>query len=120
MSTARKGLLALLSKLLTPVMQRTVGNPQISGNLGLGLLARLDELDRLHLKFSRKGSLFLGHDLSLPASGPLFQVYLPHFSGSRPESSFNNASTFLSASEGSRMIETAHSHAGSSTIGTEI
>src|SRR6266702_189857 len=65
-------------------MQRTVGNPQISGNLGLGLLARLDELHRFHLKFSRKASLCLWHDLSLPVSGPLFQVYLPHFSGSRP------------------------------------
>ena len=72
MSTARKGSLALLSKLLTPVMQRTVGNPQISGNLGLGLLAQFDEPDGFHLKFFRKGSLFLGHDLSLPASGSLF------------------------------------------------
>jgi hypothetical protein len=84
MSTARKCLLALLSKLLTPVIERAVCNTQISGNLGLGLLARLDELDRFHLKFSGKYSLFLWHDLSLPVSGSLFQVYLPHFSGSRP------------------------------------
>lgn len=63
MSTASKGLLSLLGKLLTPVMERTIRNSQISGNLRLGLLARLDQLYRFHLKFSCKCSLFLLHDL---------------------------------------------------------
>ena len=66
------------------MMQRTVGDTQISCNLRSGFLARLDQLHRFHLKFSRKGSLGLLHGLSLPVSGPLLQVYLPHFSGSRP------------------------------------
>src|SRR5579863_1634152 len=63
MSTASKGLLCLLSKLLLPVMQRTVGNAQISGNSGGGLVARLGQSYRFHLTFFRKGALVLWHDL---------------------------------------------------------
>jgi hypothetical protein len=53
--------------------------------LSLGFLARLHQLDCFHLKFSCKGFLFLWHDLFPSCVGFLFQVYLPHFSGSRPE-----------------------------------
>src|SRR6266550_2109154 len=87
MSTPRKCLLALLPEQLTPMMQRTVRNTQIACNLRSRLLTRFRKLDGFYLKFSRKGSLGLLHGPFPFCGGPLFQVSLPHFPGSRPEAS---------------------------------
>src|SRR5215469_14530915 len=97
-------------------MQRTVGNAQISGNWGLRLLARLGQSHRFDLTFSRKGSRFLGQDLSLPVSGPLFQVYLPHFSGSRP----GNTSSFSQPRAMEASFVRARPPTRSSTIGKQV
>src|SRR6266702_1569254 len=84
MPAPRKSLLTLLGEQLAPVLQRALSNPEIPCNLGLRLLARVDEMDRFLLKFLGVGSLGLVHDLFPSCGGLLPQVYLLHFSGSRP------------------------------------
>ena len=84
MPTAGKGLLAMLGKQLTPVMQRTVRNAQVAGDLSQRFLTRLGKLHRFYLELSGKGSLGLWHDLFPFCEGLLFQVYLPYILGSRP------------------------------------
>src|SRR5215471_19962959 len=86
MPTAREGLLALFREQLAPMLQPTLSDTQLSCDLGQRFLAHLEQVHRFHLKFSRKGSWCLVHGLSLPHVGFTLQVYLPHFSGSRPNS----------------------------------
>src|SRR5438874_13387646 len=62
MSAARKCLLTLLGKQLTPVVERAVGNTQIARNLAHRLPADLYQLYRFNLKFPCIRSLCLLHD----------------------------------------------------------
>src|SRR6266700_99753 len=62
MSAARKCLLTLLGKQLTPVVERAVGNTQIARNLAHRLPAALYQLYRFNLKFPCIRSLCLLHD----------------------------------------------------------
>src|SRR5690348_6166120 len=86
MPTARKCLLTMLGEQLTPMMKRTVGNPEIACDLDERLLTRLCKFHRFYLEFLSECSLRLFHGPFPFCGGPLFQVYLPHFLGSRPPS----------------------------------
>src|SRR6266516_234584 len=61
MTTAGKGLLTVLSEELTPMVKRTVGNPQIAGNLGQRFVAGFHQLNRFQFELFRKRSLCLLH-----------------------------------------------------------
>src|SRR6266849_9614530 len=63
MTTAGKALLTVLSEELTPMVKRTVGNPQIAGNLGQRFVAGLHQLNRFQFELFRKRSLCLLHGL---------------------------------------------------------
>jgi hypothetical protein len=63
MTAAGKGLLTLLSEELTPMVKRTVGNPQIAGNLGQRFGAGFHQLNRFQFELFRKRSLGLLHGL---------------------------------------------------------
>ncbi len=65
MTTTGKGLLTLLSEELTPMVKRTVGNPQIAGNLGQRFVAGFHQLNRFQFELFRKRSLCLLHGLFL-------------------------------------------------------
>ena len=82
MATAWEGLRALFGKLFTPVVQCAIGDPQISGNLGLRLPTPLRSLHGFQLEFFRKGTLLFWHD-ALPLDA-LFQVYFLRESPSSP------------------------------------
>src|SRR5689334_20032902 len=74
----------MLGGQLTPMMKRTVGNPEIACDLDERLLTRLCKSHRFYLEFLSECSLRLFHGPFPFCGGPLFQVYLPHFLGSRP------------------------------------
>src|SRR5437588_9800295 len=86
MSTARKCLLSLLGDQFTPVMEGTIGDPQIKGHLGNALPARLPEAHRLLLKLLRKRSLVFRHlgfpflTKYIPSSSTLSNRGKPRFS----------------------------------------
>src|SRR5258708_26120500 len=63
MTAAGKGLLTVLSEELTPMVKRTVGNPQIAGNLGQRFVAGFHQLNRFQFELFRKRSLSLLHGL---------------------------------------------------------
>src|SRR5258708_2847382 len=63
MTTAGKALLTMLSEELTPMVKRTVGNPQIAGNLGQRFVAGFHQLNRFQFELFRKRSLGLLHGL---------------------------------------------------------
>src|SRR5258708_12592279 len=63
MTDAVKGLLTLVSEELTPMVKRTVGNPQIVGNLGQRFVAGFHQLNRFQFELFRKRSLSLLHGL---------------------------------------------------------
>src|SRR5258708_38820775 len=63
MTAAGKGLLTRLSEELTPMVKRTVGNPQIAGNLGQRFVAGFHQLNRFQFELFRKRSLSLLHGL---------------------------------------------------------
>src|SRR5579859_1533582 len=63
MPTAGKGLLSLLREELAPVVKRTVGDPQIAGNLGQRLAAGFHQLNRFQFELFRKRALRLLHRL---------------------------------------------------------
>src|SRR5258708_12027610 len=63
MTAAGKGLLTLLSEELTPMVKRTVCNPQIAGNLGTRLVCGFHQLNRFQFELFRKRSLSLLHGL---------------------------------------------------------
>ena len=85
MPTPRKCLLTMLGEQLTPMMKRTVGNPEIACDLDERLLTRLCKFHCFYLEFLSECSLRLFHGPFPFCGGPLFQVYLPHFLGSRPQ-----------------------------------
>src|SRR6266568_2641406 len=82
MPTAWKCLLPMLREFLPPVMQRTVGNTQITGNLRLRLPRSLHQLHRFLFELFRKSALFFWHDALL--SDALFQIYILQESPSSP------------------------------------
>ncbi len=63
MTTAGKALLTVRSFELTPMVKRTVGNPQIAGNLGQRFVAGFHQLNRFQFELFRKRSLCLLHGL---------------------------------------------------------
>jgi len=83
MSTADKGLLALIRQLLAPVVQRTSGNAQLARDLRLRFSTPLDSLHRFQFEFLGKRPQFFWH-AALPLE-TLFQVYLLRESWSRPQ-----------------------------------
>jgi hypothetical protein len=68
MTAAGKGLLTLLSEELTPMVKRTVGNPQIAGNLGQRFVAGFHQLNRFQFELFRKRSLRMSTSSSLPST----------------------------------------------------
>src|SRR5262249_20333482 len=77
-----KSLFTSLGKFLTPMMQRTVSNAQVTGNLRLGFPTRLRELNCLQFEFLRIRSLWMWHDALLLDTHS--QVYILQESPSRP------------------------------------
>jgi hypothetical protein len=57
MTTAGKSLLTLRSFELTPMVKRTVGNPELAGNLGQRFGAGFHQLNRFQFELLRKRSL---------------------------------------------------------------
>jgi hypothetical protein len=53
MPTADKGLLAVIAKWLAPVVQRTIGNAQLTYHLRLRFSTLLNQLHRFQFEFLR-------------------------------------------------------------------
>ena len=93
MSTAWEGFRAVLGELLTPLMDRRIGNPQVASDLRNGLPTGLSQSHRFTLKLGCLGLLNLLHDPGPPSGRVYPKLSLLHNFGVRSHPPFGRLTT---------------------------